>query len=144
MPTLSSTLDDWLPDARGRLDRLDLQPRLQQVGRIEQVGDGIAHVSGLTDTRMDELLAFPGEIYGQAVELGREIIGCVLLGPREHLSAGDTVHGTGAVVRVPVGDGIARPGGRSARAAAGRRPGGDTLRLDPVERPAPPIIERAR
>src|SRR5690242_19065843 len=104
MHTLSNTLDDWLPEAQGRLDRLDLQPRLQQVGRIERVGDSIAHVSGLTERRMDELMSFPGEIYGQAVELGRETIGCVLLGPHEHLSAGDMVHGTGAVVRVPVGD----------------------------------------
>src|SRR3954470_10952947 len=104
MTTLSNTLDDWLPEARNRLDQLDLQPRLRQIGRIEQIGDGIAHVSGLTDTRMDELLAFPGDVFGQAVELGRDSIGCVLFGAHEHLSAGDTVQGTGAVVRVPVGD----------------------------------------
>jgi F-type H+/Na+-transporting ATPase subunit alpha len=144
MPTLSNTLDDWLPEAQERLDRLDLRPRLQQVGRIEQVGDGIAHVSGLTDTRMDELLAFPGEVYGQAVELGQETIGCVLLGPHEHISAGDVVHGTGSVIRVPVGDGllgrVVDPLGRPLDDGPAVTP----LRLDPVERQAPPIIERAR
>jgi F-type H+-transporting ATPase subunit alpha len=144
MPTLSNTLDDWLPEARGRIDRIDLAPRLEQVGRIERIGDGIAWVSGLTETRIDELLAFPGDVHGQAVELGREAIGCVLLGPAEHLSAGDTVHGTGAVMRVPVGEGllgrVIDPLGRALDDGAAVVP----VRLDPVERPAPAIVERAK
>jgi F-type H+-transporting ATPase subunit alpha len=144
MPTLSNTLDDWLPEARGRIDRIDLAPRLEQVGRIERIGDGIAWVSGLTETRIDELLAFPGDVHGQAVELGRKAIGCVLLGPAKHLSAGDTVHGTGAVMRVPVGEGllgrVVDPLGRALDDGAAVVP----VRLDPVERPAPTIVERAK
>ena len=81
-----------------------LAPRLEHVGRVAQVGDGVAIVSGLPETRLDELLVFAGGVRGLAVDLGEETIGCVLLGDTGGIAAGSIVHGTGEVARVPVGD----------------------------------------
>ena len=145
MPTLSNTLDDWLPDGAGPARPAGSPAAAEQVGRVEEVGDGIAYVSGLTDVRLDELLALStADSSALPWYWSGTAIGCVLLDAHEHaLEAGDTVHGTGEVVRVPVGRGVARPRRRSARPAARRHgPSGDATRLDPIERPAPSIIER--
>jgi len=140
--TLRDALDAWLPEARQRLDALGVRPSFESVGRIESVGDGIARVSGLPEARADELLLFPGGVPGLAVDLDGTI-GCILLGEDRHLSAGATVHGTGAVVRVPVGDALP---GRVLDPLGRPLDGGPPVaadRLEPVERPAPAIADRA-
>lgn len=140
MTPLTQSLTDWRQRARVKLEALG--PRLEQVGRVEHVGDGIATLSGLPDARADELLHFPGGGLGLAVQLGEREIGCVLLGGGREVVAGDLVHGTGTVVRVPVGeqllgrviDPMGRPldeGGPLTAAA-----------FEAVERPAPEIIDR--
>ena len=98
MPTLSEQLDRWLPGLRRQVPSLKLQPRLEQIGKVEQVGDSVALVSGLADCRLDELLVFPGGVTGLAASLDRERIGCILFGPESEVAAGATVHGTGDVV----------------------------------------------
>lgn len=143
MPTLRDELAEWWPRARARLAGLGLQPRLEPLGRVERAGDGIAAVSGLPATRLDEVLRFPGGVSGLAVEVAAERIGCVLLGEAPELRAGATVHGTGTVVRVPVGaallgrvvDALGRPLDGEPPPAAERH--------DPVERAAPAIVDRA-
>ena len=102
-------------------------PRAEQIGRVEEVGDGIALVSGLPDARLDELLRFDKGQFGFAQVLERDRVGCVLLDDADAIEAGDTVRGTGDVVRVPVGPGAARPRRRSARPPA-RRQGADRRR----------------
>ena len=142
MTTLKEALDAWIPEAVQRLDGVAARPRFESVGRIASVGDGIAHVSGLPDARADELLLFPGGVAGLAVDLDREI-GCILLGDDRRLAAGDAVHGTGAVVRVPVGDALL---GRVLDPLGQPLDGGPPVvaeRWDPVERPAPSIADRA-
>ena len=61
MPTLTEDLHDWLDRSRERMAAVPLEPRLEQIGRVVQVGDGVAVVRGLPDTRLDELLVFEGE-----------------------------------------------------------------------------------
>jgi len=142
MTTLTAALDAWMPEAIRRLGGVGTGPRFESVGRIESVGDGIAHVSGLPDARADELLLFPGGIVGLAVDLDRSI-GCVLLGEDRRLSAGDPVHGTGAVARVPVGDALL---GRVLDPLGQPLDGGPPVAAEgwePVERPAPSIADRA-
>ena len=90
--------------SRQRLGAVALEPQLEQIGRVVQVGDGVATVRGLPETRLDELLVFEGGVRGLAVDLGEEAIGCVLLGETSGIAAGSIVHGTGEVARVPVGD----------------------------------------
>jgi F-type H+/Na+-transporting ATPase subunit alpha len=143
MTTLTEDLQGWIGRSRERIKTLSMTPRLERIGRVAQVGDGVATVTGLPDTRLDELLVFEGGVRGLAVDLGEELIGCVLLGSDTGISAGSTVHGTGEVARVPVGDallgrvvdalGLPLDGGEPVAAAA----------LAPVEQPAPAIVDRA-
>jgi F-type H+/Na+-transporting ATPase subunit alpha len=143
MTTNASTrADAWLKDARTKLGAAALGPRAQQIGRVEEVGDGIALISGLANIRLDELLRFDKGQFGFAQVLERDQVGCVLLDDVDAIEAGDLVRGTGDVVRVPVGttllgrvvDPLGRPlDGKGAVAT-------DTL--EPIERPAPAIIDR--
>lgn len=142
MKTLSDELHDWVGRSRAHVGESAMAPRLDHVGRVLQVGDGVATVAGLPETRLDELLVFEGGVRGMAVDLGEEVIGCVLLGETGGIAAGSIVHGTGEVARVPVGE-----------ALLGRVVDGLGLPLDsggplqardsaPVEKPAPAIIDR--
>ena len=141
-PDAGGRADAWLADARTRLGAATLGPHAEQIGRVEEVGDGIALVSGLPGVRLDELLHFGRGQSGFAQVLDHNRIGCVLLDGVDGVEAGDTVRGTGDVVRVPVGPGLlgrvvdplGRPlDGKGPIAAAG---------LDPIEQPAPGIVER--
>src|SRR3954463_710669 len=78
-----------------------------QVGRILEVGDGIARVSGLPDVGVNELLEFEGGTLGLALNLDEESIGTVILGDSEssaRVEEGGTVRATGRILSVPVGD----------------------------------------
>ncbi len=138
----SKFLDGWLSQASTRVAEAQLAPRLDEVGRVELVADGVAFVSGLPSARLDELLDFGGGIMGFVQALDIDRAGCVLLDDSASLQAGGVVRGTGAVVRVPVGEGllgrVVDPLGRPLDdegpvEAAGHQP---------VERPAPAIIDR--
>ena len=73
-------------------------------GTIIQIGDGIARVYGLDDCMEGELLEFPNGVYGMALNLEQDNVGCVLLGDEEGIKEGDIVKSTGKVVEVPVGE----------------------------------------
>lgn len=136
-------LEAWLARARSRIAAATLAPQTEELGRLESVGDGVAFVSGLPSVRLDELLEFKDGVMGFAQTLDRDLVGCVLLDEGASLEAGDNVRGTGAVVRVPVGEGLlgrivdplGRPldGGASIAAAS----------QEPIERAAPAIVDRA-
>jgi F-type H+-transporting ATPase subunit alpha len=76
----------------------------QQVGRIIEVGDGIARVAGLPEVAVNELLEFEGGVQGLALNLDEESIGAVVLGDTEHIEEGQAVRATGSILSVPVGD----------------------------------------
>ena len=118
-----------------------LTPR--EVGRITSVTTGIAKVSGLPGVGFEELIAFPGGVFGIAFNVDEDEIGVVLLGDYWHLHAGDEVERTGRVMDVAVGDGLVgrvidplgRPLDDNGSVAASERL--------PIERPAAPIMDRA-
>ena len=143
MATLAEDLGRWTERSRHRIGTLSMVPQLERVGRVLQVGDGVATVSGLPHTRLDELLAFEGGVQGLAVDLGEEAIGCLLLGDAGRISAGSIVRGTGGVARVPVGNVLL---GRVVNALGAplddQEPVAATA-FAPVEQPAPPIVDRA-
>ncbi|HLB76694.1 MAG TPA: F0F1 ATP synthase subunit alpha, partial [Candidatus Dormibacteraeota bacterium] len=78
----------------------------QQVGRITEVGDGIARVAGLPSAAVNELLEFEGGTLGLALNLDEESIGAVILGEATHIEEGQTVRATGRILSVPVGDSV--------------------------------------
>ncbi|MCU1448665.1 MAG: atpA, partial [Acidimicrobiales bacterium] len=78
----------------------------QQVGRVIEVGDGIARISGLPNTAVNELLEFEGGVQGLALNLDEESIGAVVLGNIEHIEEGQSARATGDILSVPVGDGL--------------------------------------
>ena len=75
-------------------------------GTIIQVGDGVSRVYGLDDCMEGELLKFPNDVYGMALNLEQDNVGCVLLGSEEGIKEGDIVEGTGKIVEVPVGEAL--------------------------------------
>lgn len=118
-----------------------LTPR--EVGTITSVSIGIAKVSGLPGVGFEELIKFPGDLYGIAFNVDADEIGVVLLGDCEHLHAGDEVERTGRVTDVPVGDGlIGRVIDPLGSPLDGKGPVASRERL-PIERPARPIMDRA-
>jgi F-type H+-transporting ATPase subunit alpha len=143
MTSLAEDLRTSLGQTRERLGDLALEPQLEHVGRVIQVGDGVATLTGLPRTRLDELLVFEGGVRGLAVDLGETTIGCILLGDTSGISAGSIVRGTGEVARVPVGGSLL---GRIVDALGVPLDGGDPLAaavLSPVEQAAPAIVDRA-
>jgi F-type H+-transporting ATPase subunit alpha len=82
----------------------DVSVQREQVGRVEQVGDGIARVSGLPGAMANEMLEFPGGITGLAMNLDEHTIGAVVLGDVSHIEEGDPVKSTGRILSVGVGD----------------------------------------
>src|SRR5471030_434284 len=120
-------------------------PRLapREVGTITSVSTGIARVSGLPGAGFEELLEFPGGVFGIAFNVDEDEIGVVLLGEYSHLHAGDEVGRTGRVMDVGVGDGLlGRVIDPLGRPLDGDGPVACRKRL-PIERPAAPIMDRA-
>ena len=91
---------------RQNLDNLDGDLRSKTVGRVAQVGDGIARVSGLPDASVNEMLRFEDGTIGLALNLDEDTIGAVVLGSVDSIEEGQTVEATGEILSVPVGDGV--------------------------------------
>jgi len=114
----------------------------RNVGVVRQVGDGIVIVSGLPGVMVDELLLFSNGVYGLALSLDEQSIGCVLLGSEVGIEAGDLVQSTGRVVQVPVGDALA---GRVVNALGQPIDGLGPIETDrsrPIENDAPGVLDR--
>ena len=120
-----------------------LQLRPHEVGTITNISTGIARVSGLPGVGFEELVRFPGGVFGIAFNVDEDEIGVVLLGEYWHLHAGDEVERTGRVMDVAVGDGLlGRVIDPLGRPLDDNGPVAASERL-PIERPAPPIMARA-
>ncbi len=128
-----------------RRARESLAPRLapREVGTITSISTGIATVSGLPGVGYDELVKFPGGIFGIAFNVDEDEVGVVLLGEHWHLHTGDAVERTGRVMDIAVGDGLlGRVIDPLGRPLDGNGPLPERERL-PIERPAAPIMDRA-
>jgi len=135
-------IPDWVTITQDALNKADLGPSTQHKGRVEQIGDGVAMISGLRDVRLDEVLRFAGGQFGFARVLDPDLIGCVMLDAATDVEADDAVFGTGEVVNVPVGEAllgrVVDPLGRPLDGKGAVEPEAHR----PIERPAPSIIER--
>ena len=106
MAELTINTADISAAIRKNLEGFTPDVALTQVGRVLEVGDGIARVSGLPDATVNELLEFESGLLGLALNLDEESIGAVVLGEVDSIEEGQTVKATGNILSVPVGDGL--------------------------------------
>jgi F-type H+-transporting ATPase subunit alpha len=123
---------------------LEFQPtaKVEKVGTVLEVGDGVARVSGLTEVASMEMLDFGKNVIGVALNLEENIVGSVILGDWQAISVGDIVRTTGKILSVPVGDALI---GRVVNALGEPIDGKGTIKesaLYPVEKIAPGVITR--
>jgi proton translocating ATP synthase, F1 alpha subunit len=143
LDSLHATCDEAFARLRQAREAFAPSLLLQETGVVTQVATGIARVRGLPGAGYDELLVFPGDLYGLAFNLDEDEIGVILLGDQARLRAGEDVRRTGRVMDVAVGDGLlGRVIDPLGRALDGREAVQCSTRL-PIERPAPSIMDRA-
>jgi F-type H+/Na+-transporting ATPase subunit alpha len=106
MAELTINVDEIAAAIRSHVGSFSPELDKAQVGRILEVGDGIARVSGLPDTAVNELLEFEGNTFGLALNLDEDSIGAVILGEADQIEEGQTARNTGRILSVPVGDGL--------------------------------------
>ena len=104
MAELTINTQDIATAIRKNLDGFEPSLASGQVGRVVEVGDGIARVSGLPDAAVNEMLQFEGGIVGLALNLDEETIGAVILGESTEIEEGQPVRSTGDILSMPVGD----------------------------------------
>ncbi|MHB1131876.1 MAG: F0F1 ATP synthase subunit alpha [Chloroflexota bacterium] len=127
---------------REQIERFAEPVSAVDVGTVVEVGDGIARIYGLAGCMASELIEFPNNVYGLALNLEEQTIGAVVLGNYEGIKEGDQVRTTGRVIQVPVGDALV---GRVVNALGqpidGKGPI-EATEFRPVERIAPGVVAR--
>ncbi|MFH1173001.1 MAG: F0F1 ATP synthase subunit alpha [bacterium] len=118
--------------------------KVDKVGQVVEVGDGIAKISGLSEAMASEMLDFGNDIFGVALNLQEDFIGAIILGDYEKIKEGDLVKSTGRILEVPVGPGVV---GRVVNPLG--QPVDDkgevkSSQFYPVEKIAPRVITRQR
>src|SRR3954452_2109145 len=127
---------------KSKIEGLAATAEIRTQGTIVSVTDGICRIHGLSDVMQGEMLEFPGNTFGLAMNLERDSVGAVILGAYEHISEGDTVKTTGRILQVPVGPELR---GRVVNALGqpidGKGPI-DAKLTAPIEKIAPGVIAR--
>jgi F-type H+-transporting ATPase subunit alpha len=127
---------------KSRIEKLDLAATKRTEGSVVSVTDGICRVHGLADVMQGEMLEFPKNTFGVALNLERDSVGAVILGEYEHITEGDTVKCTGRILEVPIGpELIGRVVNALGQPIDGKGPINAKLK-DPIEKIAPGVIER--
>lgn len=125
-----------------RIEGLGVSADLRTQGTVVSVTDGICRVHGLSDVMQGEMLEFPNNTYGLALNLERDSVGAVILGNYEHISEGDVVKTTKRILSVPVGRAlIGRVVNALGQPIDGKGPI-QTEEYDVVEKVAPGVIDR--
>ncbi len=127
---------------KSKIENFELKTEARNEGTIIDLTDGITRIHGLEDAMSYEMLEFPGNTFGLALNLDRDSVGAVVLGEYQHLSEGDPVKCTGRVLEVPVGEALL---GRVVDALGNPMDGkGDlgTTETSPLEKIAPGVITR--
>jgi F-type H+-transporting ATPase subunit alpha len=125
-----------------RIEKYEATSEASSEGTVVSLTDGIARVHGLGDVMQGEMLEFPGDTFGMALNLERDSVGVVILGDYTHIREGDTVTCTGRILEVPVGEHLlGRVVDSLGRAIDGKGPI-ETDITSPIEKIAPGVIER--
>ncbi|MDA1107444.1 MAG: F0F1 ATP synthase subunit alpha [Proteobacteria bacterium] len=127
---------------KSRIENFAVLTEARTEGTVVSVTDGIVRVHGLSDVMQGEMIEFPGNTYGMALNLERDSVGAVVLGDYEHISEGDSVKCTGRILEVPVGEALL---GRVVDALGSPIDGKGpikTTQTSPIEKVAPGVIAR--
>ena len=125
-----------------KIQDFDLDTDARTEGTIVSLSDGIARIHGLSDAMQGEMIEFPGNTYGLALNLERDSVGAVVLGNYEHISEGDTAKCTKRILEVPVGEALL---GRVVDSLGNPIDGKgeiNTSESSPIEKIAPGVIQR--
>ena len=127
---------------KSRIEKFQVVAEARTEGTVVSLTDGIARIHGLADVMSGEMIEFPGNVYGMALNLERDSVGAVILGEYKHISEGDSVKCTGKILEVPVGEAML---GRVVDALGnpidGKGPINAT-QTSPIEKIAPGVIAR--
>jgi F-type H+-transporting ATPase subunit alpha len=127
---------------KSKIQNLNVAADTRNQGTVVSVTDGICRVHGLSDVMQGEMIEFPGNTFGLALNLERDSVGAVVLGSYEHISEGDTVKATGRILEVPVGpELIGRVVNSLGQPIDGKGPINAKL-TDVIEKVAPGVIAR--
>src|SRR5690348_4558352 len=138
-PIRASKINDII---RKQIENFDTGVTVTEVGTVIKIGDGIAEIHGLEKVMAGELLEFPHNVRGLALNLEEDKVGCVLFGEFEKIKEGDEVKRTRRIMSVPVGDALI---GRVVDALGNPIDGKGEIAAtsyNPIERIAPGIIDR--
>jgi F-type H+/Na+-transporting ATPase subunit alpha len=130
---------------KNQISGFKAETKSEKVGRVIEVGDGIARISGLSDAMASEMLEFSGKgepVYGVALNLEEDQVGAMILGEYEKIKEGDTVKSTGKILSVPVGETIV---GRVVNPLGQPIDGKGEIKAEkfyPIEKIAAGVIER--
>jgi F-type H+-transporting ATPase subunit alpha len=127
---------------RRRVEQFDVSSEARTEGTVVSVSDGICRLHGLDDVMQGEMIEFPGDTYGLALNLERDSVGAVVMGEYKHITEGDTVRCTGRILQVPVGEGLL---GRVVDALGNPIDGNGPIEaasFEPIEKIAPGVITR--
>ena len=125
-----------------KIQDFDLDTDARTEGTIVSLSDGIARIHGLSDAMQGEMIEFPGNTYGLALNLERDSVGAVVLGNYEHISEGDTAKCTKRILEVPVGEALL---GRVVDSLGNPIDGKGEIKASdssPIEKIAPGVIQR--
>jgi F-type H+-transporting ATPase subunit alpha len=127
---------------KSQLAGYEAEVNLEEIGRVIEVGDGIARVYGLDKAMAGELLTFPGDVVGMVLNLEEGNVGAVLLGEDRLIKEGDVVKRTSRIAQVPVGEAmIGRVVNALGQPVDGKGPV-QTKEFRPIERYAPGVVDR--
>ncbi|GJM07908.1 MAG: ATP synthase subunit alpha 2 [Lysobacteraceae bacterium] len=127
---------------RSRIENFKVESEARNQGTVVSVSDGIARIHGLAEVMQGEMIEFPGDTFGLALNLERDSVGAVILGAYDHIAEGDKVKCTGRILEVPVGPEMM---GRVVDALGNPIDGAgpiDTKLTAPIEQVAPGVITR--
>src|SRR5574340_540405 len=127
---------------KSKIENLAASTELRTQGTVVSVTDGIVRIHGLSDVMQGEMLEFPGNTFGLALNLERDSVGAVVLGEYEHITEGDSVKSTGRILEVPVGEAlVGRVVNSLGQPIDGKGPVSTTA-TSPIEKIAPGVIAR--
>ena len=125
-----------------RIEQFQVVSEARTEGTVVSLSDGIARIHGLADAMQGEMLEFPGNVFGMALNLERDSVGAVILGDYKTITEGDSVKCTGRILEVPVGEALLGRVVNSLGAPVDGKGPIESTETSPIEKIAPGVIAR--